>query len=275
MIIMTPLFHKPEERLKWILKEKNLTAYKLAQILHYKSPDTIYHILKGENNLSTSFIQKLEKSDLKVNPLWLMHNIGEPFKYKLHKRYRFNHKSVSPADLDYYFIKNIGCSIADTFLDAPESYTIEARICGINGLEYKYTIYLMEERKAYIDKYYSVIIQADWKVVSFYEFYTVNHKYKTGEDLFSYTEEPTMINDTIGKIMNKSETEYENYDMEPFLKEKNYFQEIYKSDSRIINRHYKIFCVNGNTGFRKESRIFYFIHLQNEEDYERKESSSA
>ena len=42
-----------------------------------------------------------------------------------------------------------------------------------------------------------------------------------------------------------------------------------------IKRHYKIFCVNRNTGFRKESRIFYFIHLQNEEDYERKESSSA
>lgn len=42
-----------------------------------------------------------------------------------------------------------------------------------------------------------------------------------------------------------------------------------------LSRHYKIFCVNGNTGFRKEFRIFYFIHLQNEEDYERKESSSA
>ena len=42
-----------------------------------------------------------------------------------------------------------------------------------------------------------------------------------------------------------------------------------------MKRHYKIFCVNGNTGFRNESRIFYFIHLQNEEDYERKESSSA
>ena len=39
--------------------------------------------------------------------------------------------------------------------------------------------------------------------------------------------------------------------------------------------HYKIFCVNGNTGFKLESRIFYFIDLQNEEDYERKESSSA
>ena len=43
----------------------------------------------------------------------------------------------------------------------------------------------------------------------------------------------------------------------------------------LEKRHYKIFCVNGNTGFRNESRIFYFIHLQNEEAYERKESSSA
>ena len=30
-----------------------------------------------------------------------------------------------------------------------------------------------------------------------------------------------------------------------------------------------------NTGFKFESRIFDFIDLQNEEDYERKESSSA
>ena len=48
----------------------------------------------------------------------------------------------------------------------------------------------------------------------------------------------------------------------------------WKSHS-TLTRHYKIFCVNGNTGFRNESRIFYFIHLQNEEAYERKESSSA
>ena len=30
-----------------------------------------------------------------------------------------------------------------------------------------------------------------------------------------------------------------------------------------------------NTGFKFESRIFYFIDLQNEEDYERKGSSSS
>lgn len=48
----------------------------------------------------------------------------------------------------------------------------------------------------------------------------------------------------------------------------------YIRDCRLM-WHYKIFCVNGNTGFKFESRIFYFIDLQNEEDYEGKESSSA
>ena len=43
----------------------------------------------------------------------------------------------------------------------------------------------------------------------------------------------------------------------------------------IKSGHYKIFCENGNTGFKFEFRIFYFIDLQNEEDYERKESRSA
>ena len=31
-----------------------------------------------------------------------------------------------------------------------------------------------------------------------------------------------------------------------------------KQSSVGFFRHYKIFCVNGNTGFRKESRIFLF-----------------
>ncbi len=39
--------------------------------------------------------------------------------------------------------------------------------------------------------------------------------------------------------------------------------------------HYKIFCVNVKYGIQLEFRIFYFIDLQNEENYESKESSSA
>ena len=54
-----------------------------------------------------------------------------------------------------------------------------------------------------------------------------------------------------------------------------YFSKKGRLMSYFLYGHYKIFCVNGNTGFRNESRIFYFIHLQNEEAYERKESSSA
>jgi len=39
--------------------------------------------------------------------------------------------------------------------------------------------------------------------------------------------------------------------------------------------HYKIFCVNGKYGIQSEFRIFNFIYLLNEKDYERKESGSA
>ena len=43
----------------------------------------------------------------------------------------------------------------------------------------------------------------------------------------------------------------------------------------LSNWHYKIFCVNVKYGIQLEFRIFYFIDLQNEENYESKESSSA
>ena len=53
--------------------------------------------------------------------------------------------------------------------------------------------------------------------------------------------------------------------------------EINKESRKYLSkfRHYKIFCVNGKYGIQVEFRIFYFIALQNEEDYERKESRSA
>ena len=44
---------------------------------------------------------------------------------------------------------------------------------------------------------------------------------------------------------------------------------------RLIERHYKIFCVNVKYGLQYGFRIFYLIALQNEENYEREESCSA
>ena len=43
----------------------------------------------------------------------------------------------------------------------------------------------------------------------------------------------------------------------------------------IMERHYKIFCVNAKYGIQYGFRIFYLIALQNEENYEREESCSA
>lgn len=64
---MKETLNSPEKRLKWILKEKKLTAYALSKILNYKSPDTIYHILNGKNKISVGFAKKLEDSVLKIN----------------------------------------------------------------------------------------------------------------------------------------------------------------------------------------------------------------
>ena len=61
------------------------------------------------------------------------------------------------------------------------------------------------------------------------------------------------------------------------LKEKSLFEVFteHNHEQEKLIWHYKIFCVNGKYGIQVEFRIFYFIALQNEEDYERKESSSA
>ena len=64
----------------------------------------------------------------------------------------------------------------------------------------------------------------------------------------------------------------DDYDIEIIHKEE---LRRYKAWYLYNKRHYKIFCVNGKYGIQVEFRIFYFIALQNEEDYERKESSSA
>lgn len=65
-----------------------------------------------------------------------------------------------PANLNYDLIKAIGVGIAKTFLRDTCKYTLEARICGINGLELKYTTF--DIGKKVIDKVYSIILAVDW-----------------------------------------------------------------------------------------------------------------
>ena len=86
-----------------------------------------------------------------------------------------------------------------------------------------------------------------------------------------------VVQDTMLQIWENRKTNHIDSSVHHYLFKavKNKCYTLMTRNSLRFQRHYKIFCVNGNTGFRNESRIFYFIHLQNEEAYERKESSSA
>lgn len=215
---MKETLNSPEKRLKWILKEKKLTAYALSKILNYKSPDTIYHILNGKNKISVGFAKKLEDSVLKINSLWLMFSYGTPFKPEI---YYYKDQMLLPADLNYDLIKTIGVGIAKTFLRDTCKYTLEARICGIKGLELKYTTF--DIGKKVIDKVYSIILAVDWGVASFCEF-TYNLKTEEFGQLLNYEENAYKIRDIITEIMQQNKDE--GSVMLPFLGTEGCFKEI-------------------------------------------------
>lgn len=218
---MEDTLNSPEERLKWVLKERKLTAYALSKMLNYKSPDTIYHILNGKNKISVGFAKKLEDSVLKINSLWLMFSYGTPFKPEI---YYYKDQMLLPADLNYDLIKAIGIGIAKTFLRDTCKYTLEARVCGIKGLELKYTTF--DIGKKVIDKVYSIILAVDWGVASFCEF---TYNQKTGEfgQLLDYEENAYKIRNIIAEIMQRNKDE--DSVMLPFLGKDGAFREICNS----------------------------------------------
>lgn len=218
---MEDTLNSPEERLKWVLKERKLTAYALSKMLNYKSPDTIYHILNGKNKISVGFAKKLEDSVLKINSLWLMFSYGTPFKPEI---YYYKDQMLLPADLNYDLIKAIGIGIAKTFLRDTCKYTLEARVCGIKGLELKYTTF--DIGKKVIDKVYSIILAVDWGVASFCEF---TYNQKTGEfgQLLDYEENAYKIRNIIAKIMQRNKDK--DSVMLPFLGKDRAFRQICNS----------------------------------------------
>lgn len=68
------------ERLKKVLEVLKITPYEFSKVLGYKSPDSIYHILNGKQNISRSMIEKISQNyhDISIN--WLMVGQGSVFK---------------------------------------------------------------------------------------------------------------------------------------------------------------------------------------------------
>lgn len=147
-----------------------------------------------------------------------MFSYGTPFKPEI---YYYKDQMLLPANLNYDLIKAIGVGIAKTFLRDTCKYTLEARICGINGLELKYTTF--DIGKKVIDKVYSIILAVDWGVASFCEF---TYNLKTGEfgQLLDCEENVYKIRVIIAEIMQRSKDE--DSVMLPFLGAEGCFKEI-------------------------------------------------
>lgn len=70
------------EKLLNLMKEENLTSSRLAELLGIQ-PSGISHILKGRNNPSLDFIQKILRRFPQINPDWLIMGEGEMYRNKV------------------------------------------------------------------------------------------------------------------------------------------------------------------------------------------------
>ncbi len=67
------------EKLLNLMKEEGLTSSRLAELLGIQ-PSGISHILKGRNNPSLDFIQKILRRFPRINPDWLILGEGEMYR---------------------------------------------------------------------------------------------------------------------------------------------------------------------------------------------------
>lgn len=65
------------KRLQTVLDTLNITAYKLAKKLGYKTPSSVYHVVEGRNQLSSDMIQGIIKNYPEVSFQFLKDGKGE------------------------------------------------------------------------------------------------------------------------------------------------------------------------------------------------------
>lgn len=170
--------NKPSERLRWILNELNISAYSFSKRLSYKSPDTVYNILNGKNEICDNFLLRIKHSVRQINLEWIKYGTGKPLYHFMEignaNEIHTKEKIIYPGTLNFEFIKKIAKCLELMLLLDSELCKVEVRIIGIVGLEYKFTTFFYENGKAKMNKYYSIIISPDWMVSSFFDFWSIN-----------------------------------------------------------------------------------------------------
>jgi len=227
-------------RLKKKLDDLDVSPYQFSKDLGFKSPDTIYHILHGKNKISQRFILNLRKSKYNINPEWLLYGQGEELLYSPEKvgagrEYFIGHINQYPAKMPYSFMKNIARAFAKAMYIEPDdrSYLVKVRISIKEGLEFEYTTYNFYDETMYIDKCYSIIIQPDWEVVSFFDFWRVNEPSRRCDNLFKIKGVKHELAKALQPILDELKLRREAFEESRFLNLNDPFKEIYRTDSRI------------------------------------------
>lgn len=92
------------KRLQTVLDSLYISANKMANLLEYKSPASIYHVLEGRNKLSSDMIEKIIKKFPSVNYKYLKAGKEEPLlssdKEKQHQQDLFGFRKSTKSDDD-------------------------------------------------------------------------------------------------------------------------------------------------------------------------------
>lgn len=177
------------KRLSWLINKLELTPYQLSKELNYKSPASIYHILKNIKKINNSFSNRLKLYNPTINTDWLITGWGDPFihKYEFKEIVSSNSKIIYPARLDFFNIKKIAILFSKIIFTTPddENFSIKVRKCGVEGLEFIYTTYNYYENQKSKDRYYTIIIQPDWRITFHFDFWRVEEITRRCENLLN------------------------------------------------------------------------------------------
>lgn len=236
-------------RLQYILSELQITPYEFSKVLGYKSPDSIYHVLNGIQNISTNMLNRIRNTEYEINENWLITEKGTPFVKRVTKgeygnEYFSNGIVIYPARLNFYDIRKLAGKLADVIFYAPDSnnYTVKARASLNEGLEFIYTTYYIESNKRHYDKQYALSISPNWKITNFFDYWRLEQKtrrcqnllYLTNDSRLTYAEsfetKVREILDELDEYYFEEEIDSNKFDSE--CKTKDGFVELYETDSR-------------------------------------------
>ncbi len=87
-----------EKRIRQLLREKNLSAVRLAGMLGVQ-PSSISHLISGRNKPNYDFIAKLLRAFPEIDPDWFLLGEGEMFRSRGGELFRAEKELSLPFDL--------------------------------------------------------------------------------------------------------------------------------------------------------------------------------